>query len=133
MNEMQRKIDAMLKAEYENPQFESFVTELMELGIHHVTWDAFKNEMSFYTDRNFVHTSERLDLKGAGCESWPVAKELDLGHVEKAIHLLDTKKISSIEFHKELSIAGVVFAILYMRKRKIYYMGLDGKYYLESY
>ena len=132
---LQQKITALMEERYRDPKaFETFAAELMHLGITRLTYDALKDDMSFYTTDAFIHSLKRTDLTDAQKQSpWTLGKRLNIDKLEKSIAALDAGKMPATEFHREIFAAGVIFCNVYLTLRKIYYMGCDGEYYLEQY
>ena len=135
INQLQQQIADLMQERYRDPStFESFASELMSLGITRLTYDAFKDEMAFYTPDKFIHTLIRTDLIDNQKHSpWTLGEKLNVTKLEKAIAELDAGKMPATEFHRQIFFAGVIFCNVYLNLRKIYYMGSDGEYYLEKY
>jgi len=135
MEFIKNQIDALVQEKYINPAaFDTFASELLNLGIERLTFDNIKDEMSFYTKNKFVHSLIRTDLKEAQKKThWKLGDKFDISKLECALKQLDEGKLSVPEFHREIFAAGVVFCNVYLTSRKVYYMALDGDYYLENY
>lgn len=133
--ELQEKITPLMQERYRDPTaFETFAAELMSLGITRLTYDAMKDDMSFYTSNEFVHSLVRTDLtEDRKNTDWTLGKKLDTAKIEEAIAALDSGKMPASAFHREIFSAGVIFCYVYLTMRKIYYLGCDGEYYLEQY
>ncbi|WP_028384858.1 DUF1398 family protein [Legionella moravica] len=65
--------------------------------------------------------------------SFTFGEYLDLDILKNALDKFDHNKISVVTFHKEIARAGVVYVSVYLKQRQIYYLGQDGKYFLERY
>jgi len=135
MTDLQDKITNMVEQSYHDPKaFETFANDLLNLGITRLNLDTFNDEMSFYTSNLFVHKLIRMDLKEAKKNKpWTLGKMLEVDKLENAIKELDCGKMSVPEFHREMFSAGVIFCVVYLTFRKIYYMSQDGLFYLENY
>lgn len=132
---LQNKITTLVENSYRDPKsFETFSNDLLNLGIIRFNFDAIKDEMSFYTNTQFVHSLIRTDLKEAQQKNvWILGETLDINALEADIKALDDGKISTAEFHQKMFSAGVIFCNVYLTLRKIYYMGQDARFYLENY
>jgi uncharacterized protein YbcV (DUF1398 family) len=135
MSPLKTEITALMAERYVNPTpFETFASQLLGLGITRLTFDAIKNEMSFYTKDQFIHSLIRTDLiEAQKSKPWAPGENLEISRLENAIKQLDAGEMPSIEFHREMLAAGTVFCKIYLVPRRIYYMGQDGNYYLENY
>lgn len=135
LNEMISSIETIMSERYRDPSsFESFAKELMQVGITRLSFDTLKNELGFYTKNKFIHSLLRSDLlKAQEQAAWHLGDALHSKKLEEAIKKLDAGDMNAVEFHQEIAAAGVVYCNVYLTHRKIYYMGQDGQYYLESY
>ncbi len=114
--------------------FEEYAANLVKIGVVRMTFDAIKNEAQFYTTNQLVHGLFRDQLVVEQVKNpWHLGTRLDGEALESAIAALDSRKIDSIEFHRKIYAAGVVFCHVFFLSRKIYYIGIDGAYYLENY
>lgn len=132
---LKAKIDSIIQKRYRDPKdYESFANDLIDLGITRFYFDVYKNDMSFYTRDEFVHSLEREDIKKARQhEIWVFGERLDTPKLKNAIGELDAGKLAIPDFHRELCEEGVVFVKAYLELRKIYYLGKDAAFYLEEY
>lgn len=134
-NEIQASVINIMKQRYENPtSFEQvFAPQMLELGISRLVFDAFTNDMHFYTKTDFI-CSFHVDFeKDHQTPYWIQGKSFCISDVKNTIEKFDSGQISWIQFHKEIFEAGVVSCLVYFDIKKIYYMGKDGNYYLENY
>lgn len=135
MNTLCSQIDHLIAKAYENPiTFETFAVKLTELGIDRLAMDGIRDEMSFYSKDKFVHSLIRMDLQQDRAKTnWVLGKVVNLSKLENAIKQIDEKKISTVEFHRMIFAAGIIFCHVYLACNKIFYLGHDGQCYLESY
>lgn len=135
MKDTNLAIAALVNAQFANPTgFETFTTQLIALGVSRFNFDALENEMHFYTNDEFIYSLKRADLIDAQKNThWIAGDTLNTPELENAIKMLDEGKISAVEFHRIMFLAGVVFCCVYLTPRKIYYLGQDGQHYIENY
>ena len=129
------EINKHLDDRYGQPgSFETFVLKLQTFGIVRFSFDTLKSEMSFYSIDQLIHTHIRSEVKIAKEQlNWQLCKTFEIPILEQAITDLDEGKIGAVEFHHQMHKAGVVFCMLYLIPRKIFYMSQDGSFYLEHY
>lgn len=133
--EIKSKITAMINERYfERKSFEEFAAVVMEMGIVRISFEAFSNELHFFSNDTYVHSIVRTDLvESMVKDAWTLGKALDKPRVEKALQELDARQLTSINFHRELFSAGVVSCQVFLLPKMAYYMGQDGSFYLEKY
>ncbi len=135
INDIQNKIKQLCADRYRFPgDFVEFSNKLLSLGVVRQTYDILQNDFAFYSEDTMLYHFYASEIdKAIDKNSFDVGGSLDLEVVKKAIERFDAKKLSVVEFHKEIARAGIVYVSVYLKQRKIYYLSQDAKYFLESY
>ena len=107
--------------------FEEFSCEALKLGVERFNLDFLRKEYCFYGPNNKIFSHD-LPQK----EEWVIGRRFDGTKIETAIKAIDSKQISALEFHQAIAHAGVVFGHVYLKSKKILYLGLEGDVYEES-
>lgn len=106
----------------------------MDLGIVRQTYDVISNELFFYSEDTLIyHISAKELHNDIDVNTFKIGSHLNIEMVKQIIANFDANKLSVPEFHQQIAHAGVVSVSLYLRQEKIYYMGQDAEYFLESY
>lgn len=114
--------------------FEEFIARLTDLQVTRQTYDVVRDELLFYSSDQLLLQLHAIDLKGYSHEEpFVIAEEYNQELLETSLHAIDSGKISVVEFHKQLGLAGIVYVSVHIPTRKIYYLSQDGLFYLESF
>ncbi|MBS0357808.1 MAG: hypothetical protein JSS53_00845 [Proteobacteria bacterium] len=114
--------------------FEQMAAELAAMGVMRQHYDCITNELSFYSKEQLIFSGrfeglERTKENGP----WVLGESLDVKALEAAIKQFDQREIPTIKFHQKMFAAGVVFCLVFLQKKNIYYFDQYGEYYLENY
>lgn len=116
------------------PDFMDYCERLDDLGVVRFYFDACTNTLNFFSTKERVHSMVVTELSEACTrEKWRKGAELDEEKLAECITLFDEKAISTIEFHRQLYAAGVVFAQVFLAPRKIFYFDEVGQFFLEEF
>ncbi len=112
--------------------FEEFTARLLDLQVIRQTYDVVGDELFFYSADQLLLQLPATDVKGYS-RSFPfvVGEKFNQRMLEKALEDFDSGKLSVVEFHKQLALAGIVYVSVHIPARKIYYLSQDGQSYLE--
>ncbi|MBA2652538.1 MAG: hypothetical protein H0U73_09775 [Tatlockia sp.] len=115
--------------------FEGFTRQLSALGVVRQSYDVIKNELLFYAKNQLLLTLAMTEIdKFPAVDPFLIGEIFNAETLKKAIIDFDAGIISSpTEFHRQIALAGVVYVIVHLVPRKIYYLSQDAQYYLESY
>ncbi|RUR19039.1 DUF1398 domain-containing protein [Legionella sp. km535] len=132
---VQKQIKTLCVDRYRAPgDFIQFTDKLMKLGVVRQTYDVTNDELAFYTKNSMLYHFPAAEIdKSIDKNSFTFGEYLDLDILKNALDKFDHNKISVVTFHKEIARAGVVYVSVYLKQRQIYYLGQDGKYFLERY
>ncbi|WP_058524204.1 DUF1398 family protein [Legionella birminghamensis] len=133
-SEIQKKIKTLCLDRAQSPgDFTEFTNTLMSLGIIRQTYDVLENSLYFYSKETMLYRLPVSEIEKSDSAPYIIGDTLDVAKVKSAIEDLEEKKLSIIEFHRELAKAGVVYVSVFLNKKTIYYFGQDAKYFLEAY
>ncbi len=128
------KVKKYVEEQYSKPNFDNFTTALREIGISYFIFNSMTNDLSFFTRDQFVCSSFRYDIAEGQKMNWPALGDfLDTKALQEAIEHIDSQQISPVEFHRRTHAAGVISVTVFLEARKIYYFGLDAKFFLEEF
>lgn len=114
--------------------FEEFIARLTDLQVTRQTYDVVSDKLFFYSSDQLLLQLHAIDIKGyTHAEPFVIAKEYNQGILEKSLEDFDSGRISVVEFHRQLGLAGIVYVSVHIPSRKIYYLSQDGQFYLESF
>jgi hypothetical protein len=131
-----KKIIQLTENRCQNPgAFDEFASQLLELQIIRQTYDVLLDELLFYSADQLIVRFPAADIEGYHREQpFIIADTVDLELLKKSIDDFDQGRISkSLEFHRQIAKAGIVYVSVYLPSRKIYYLSQDGQYYLEHF
>jgi hypothetical protein len=114
--------------------FEEFAARLLDLQVIRQTYDVVSDQLFFYSEDQLLLQLPATDVKGySHSDSFVIGEKFNQQILEKALEDFDSEKISVVEFHKQLAVAGIVYVSVHIPARKIYYLSQDGQSYLESF
>lgn len=129
------QIISIIEERYHHPgPFEEFTARLLDLQVVRQTYDVVSDELFFYSADQLLLKLPAADVKDYN-RSVPfvIGTEFNQPTLEKALEDFDSGKISVLEFHKQLALAGIIHVSVHIPARKIYYLSQDGQSYLESF
>lgn len=129
------QIISIVEERYHHPgPFEEFIERLFDLQVIRQTYDVVNDELLFYSSDQLLLQLPASAVTGQSI-SVPVAIEEKFNQpiLEKALENFDAGRISVVDFHKQLALAGIVYVSVHIPARKIYYLSQDGQTYLESF
>lgn len=107
--------------------FDEYVQMLSREGVYCVGLDLVKHEHVYYGEGNETFTY----ALPAGWR-YQIARQFDVEKVKEAIAATDSQKLKPHQFYQQISPAGVAHCRLFVRSNRLFYIGLDGDYYLEQ-
>jgi uncharacterized protein YbcV (DUF1398 family) len=114
--------------------FEEFTARLLDLQVIRQTYDVVSDELFFYSADQLLLHLHATDLKGySNSQSCEFADQYNQSILEKSLEDFDSGKISVVEFHRQLALAGIVYVSVHIPTRKVYYLSQDGQFYLETF
>ncbi|MBS0357809.1 MAG: hypothetical protein JSS53_00850 [Proteobacteria bacterium] len=114
--------------------FEQMAAELATMGIVRQHYDCITDELSFYSKEQLVFSGKFEGLeKTKENGPWVLGEHLNVNALEEAIKQVDQRESSTIKFYQKICAAGVVFCLVFLQKKNIYYFDQYGEYYLENY
>lgn len=118
-----------------NPgSFEEFTARLLDLQVIRQAYDVVSDELFFYSADQLLLQLHATDVKGySHSKPFVIGEKFNQRLLEKSLEDFDSGKISVVEFHKQLALAGIVYVSVYIPSRKIYYLSQDGQFYLETF
>ncbi len=128
------QIQSFLDTQYRDLNFEKFCSNLKGVGVSYFVFNAMTNDLSFFSKNQYICSCFRYDIAKEMKHDWPsLAEELHAIELEKAITQVDSQQIDSVTFHRLAQAAGVISCTIFLEARKIYYFGLNGDFYLETF
>lgn len=129
------EIISIVEERYRHPgPFEEFTAQLLALKVIRQTYDVVSDELFFYSADRLLLQLPAADVKGYHrAAPFVIGEKFSQRQLEKALEDFDSGKISVVEFHKQLALAGIVYVSVHIPARKIYYLSQDGQCYLESF
>lgn len=90
----------------------------MSLGIIRQTYDVLENSLYFYSKETMLYRLPVSEIEKSDSAPYIIGDTLDVAKVKSAIEDLEEKKLSIIEFHRELAKAGVVYVSVFLNKKQ---------------
>jgi uncharacterized protein YbcV (DUF1398 family) len=118
--------DAMRKRLDGGLSFEQFIDQAVKAGALYLSHVHHENACNFHSAETYFSFKLPYETQAA------ISPSLDIAALKKAIEALDEERITPEQFHEEKALAGVSVTHLFFKDNRVFYLGLNGEFYLEE-